>query len=242
MDVKQVTVTVKRTQSLPGYCNVSHSLSVTAELDEVENYLLAQHDLRYEIEQEVNDAIDVALEQAGQPAIYSPDPRYDLIQWRNADMLFIVPHTDSLDLPGDLPGKWSHYATCGDEIYSNQRLPNLRMMCGNLPQEIRELPTHELREWVQAYFKMPGLWTVITVDAYVGEQRWKYLGKIAVPGSVYVLLSDEENEDLEIALLSGKSVNILTGDLSTDIQIIETLDEARAWIQSKLENSDDHQE
>jgi len=72
--ITSITVSFKRTQSLPGYCNVSSGLTMTADISDGDPRVVEQN-LRDELEQSVNEWIDRALEQAGQPARFSTEHR-----------------------------------------------------------------------------------------------------------------------------------------------------------------------
>ena len=75
MTITQLTVSFKRTQSLPGYCNVSSGLTVTADVSADEEPFVVEQRLLGELEKSVNEWIDAALEQAGQPARFSTEHR-----------------------------------------------------------------------------------------------------------------------------------------------------------------------
>jgi len=119
MNTTQLTVSFKRTQSLPGYCNVSSGLTLTADLSEDDDPLVVEQRLRSELEQSVNDWIDSALEQAGQPARFSTAPRYDLLWWRSAKLALIAPHISPMrEALQSLPGKWKFYVGEDDDCYA----------------------------------------------------------------------------------------------------------------------------
>lgn len=150
--ITQLTVSFKRTQSLPGYCNVSSGLTVTADVSADEDPLVVEQRLRSELEQSVDDWIDAALEQAGQPARFSTAPRYDLLWWRSAELPIIAPHIPPMhrDELQSLPGDWKYYIGEDDACYTNQRLANLKRMATDIGLQYRPefLTIYELREWV----------------------------------------------------------------------------------------------
>jgi len=240
MDITQLTVSFKRVQSLPGYCNVSSGLTLTAEIDEADDYLAVVQRLHSEARLLVSDRIDTELELVGQPARYSTDPRYDLLFWRSAGLGVIIPSGwSSTDLK-TLPGSWSFYHGPDDAIYTGQRLPALRQMSHAAGLHCPEYQTiEEVCSWTHYYLSTPGLWCIVAVYTYaLGPapdcDEEQYLGRIAVPGDVY----SELNADpaLRLELETGyRSAGILLDNLSVDVPHIEAVDDAHLWINSRLQ-------
>jgi len=235
MNITQVTVSFKRVQSLPGYCNVSSGLTITADLSADDDYLAVQQRLHSEARLLVSDRIDAELEQAGQPARYSTDPRYDLLFWRSAGLGVIVPADLS---PADLktlPGSWSFYHGPDDAIYTGQRLPNLRQMSRSAGLYCPEYQTiDELCSWAHYYLSTPGLWCIIKVYALgpAPDCDEQYLGRIAVLGEQYSDLNADP--ELRIELETGcRSAGIVSSNnLSLNVLAIN---DANKWINARLQ-------
>jgi hypothetical protein len=247
MDITQVTVSFKRTQSLPGYCNVSSGLTLTAEIDEADDYLAVEQQLRSEVEVIINDWIDAELELAGQPARYSADPRYSLLFWQSAGLGVIIPDGwPSADLKA-LPGSWSFYHGSDDSIYTGQRLPNLQQMSKAIGLYCPEYQTiEELCWWTHYYLSTPNLWCIIRIYAYPDGSppdcdKAQYLGHIAVPGDVYSEL--DADPALRLELETGyKSAGILLNNLSAGVSHIESVADAHQWINTSLQELHDEED
>jgi len=238
MTINQVTVSFKRTQSLPGYCNVSSGLTVTADVPADEDHLVVEQRLRSELEQSVNDWIDAALEQAGQPARFSAAPRYDLLWWRSAELALIAPHIPPMhrDELQSLPGDWRYYVGEDDVCYTNQRLANLKRMATDIGLQYRPefLIIDELREWVQSHLTLTGLWSIVGISILDPASEWEYLGRIAIPGEVYAQLITDPTTKIEPASILG-SVGIRLSDIvDKSIPVIKTSEDARTWLQHQI--------
>jgi len=238
MTITQLTVSFKRTQSLPGYCNVSSGINVTADVSTDEDPLVVEQRLRGELEQSVDEWIDAALEQAGQPARFSADPRYDLLWWRSAELPLIAPHIPPVhrDALRSLPGEWKFYVGGEDDAcYTNQRLANLKRMATDIGLQYRSefLTIDELREWVQSHLTLTGLWSIVGIA--ILQPAWEYLGRIAIPGEIYAQLATDPCLEIEPASMTG-SVGIRLSDIADmdSILIIKTAEDARTWIQEQI--------
>jgi len=238
MTINQVTVSFKRTQSLPGYCNVSSGLTVTADVPADEDHLVVEQRLHSELEQSVNDWIDAALEQVGQPARFSTAPRYDLLWWRSAKLALIAPHLSPMQrsVLQSLPGDWKFYVGEDDACYTNQRLANLKRMATNIGLQYRPefLTIDELREWVDSHLSLTGLWSIVDISILNSASKWEYLGHIAIPGEVYAKVTIDPSLEVEPASIIG-SVGISQSDLAefNQLPIIKTVDDARTWLQEQ---------
>ena len=240
MNITTLTVSFKRTQSLPGYCNVvSSGINVTADLSADEDPLVVEQRLRGELEQSVNEWIDAALEQAGQPARFSTDPRYDLLWWRSAELPLIAPHTPPMhDVMRSLPGEWRFYDGDGDDAcYTNQRLANLKRMATDIGLQYRPefLTIDELREWVHSHLTLTGLWSIVGIAILDSVSEWEYLGRIAIPGEVYAQLTTDPRLQVEPISMTG-SVGIRLSDIAdkNSISIIKTAEDGCLWIQEQI--------
>lgn len=78
MKLTTVTVSFGRTQSLPEYSNVMPSITLTAELGDGDDPATVAAVLLVEARAFVEGAIDDALEDAGEPAKFSTEPRYQI--------------------------------------------------------------------------------------------------------------------------------------------------------------------
>jgi len=238
MTITQLTVSFKRTQSLPGYCNVSSGLTVTADVSADEDPLVVEQRLLGELEQSVDDWIDAALEQAGQPARFSTAPRYDLLWWRSTNLALIAPHLSPVqrDELQSLPGDWRYYVGEDDACYTNQRLANLKRMATDIGLQYRPefLTIDELREWVQSHLTLTGLWSIVDISILDSASKWEYLGRIAIPGEVYAKVTIDPSLEVEPASIIG-SVGISQSDLAEfKLPIIKTVDDARTWLQEQI--------
>jgi len=240
MNITQLTVSFKRTQSLPGYCNVSSGLTATADVPAGEDHLVVEQRLRNELEQAVNEWIDDALEEAGQPARYRADSRYDLLWWRNAKLAIIAPHILPLQ-QGDtllsLPGDWGFHSGADDACYTNQRLTNLQRMAREIGlSHIRAFSTIEdVRTWAHSYLSLDGLWSIVGVYYILDTtSEWEYLGRIAIPGEIYARLITDPTLKAEPVSMTG-SVGIRLPDLAEfSIPILKTAEDALLWLQKQI--------
>lgn len=244
MTITQLTVSFKRTQSLPGYCNVSSGLTVTAEVPADEDHLVVEQRLHSELEQTINDWIDAALEQAGQPARFSADPRYDLLWWRSAELALIVPHISSMqhDTLQSLPGNWKFYVSeNADDCCTNQRLPNLQRMAESigLPHCRAFSTIDDVRTWAHSHLSLTGLWSIVDVHILdpASEREypcWEYLGRIAIPGEVYAQLTTDPTLKVEPVSMTD-SIGICLPDIANkSIPVIKTSEDARMWLQHQI--------
>ena len=239
MNITQMTVSFKRVQSLPGYCNVSSGLTVTADLSADDDHLVVEHHLHSEIRQAINDRIDAELEIAGQPARYSADPRYDLLFWRSAGLGVIIPTGWSVADLKTLPGSWSFYHGGDDAVYIGQRLPNLRQMSKATGMYCPEFEAVvKLQGWAHYYLSTPHLWCIVKVyalDPTPDYDEERCLGRIAVPGEVYAELNADPA--LRLGLETGcKSAGIASPDsVSIGDPLMEAVDDAYLWIRSRIE-------
>ena len=238
MDITQLTVSFKRTQSLPGYCNVSSGLTVTADLSADEDPLVVEQRLRSELEQSVDDWIDAALEQAGQPARFSAAPRYDLLWWRSAELALIAPHIPPMQrsVLQSLPGDWKYYIGEDDACYTNQRLANLQRMGADigLPHCRAFANIEDVHTWAHSHLSLAGLWSIIGISILDPASEWEYLGRIAIPGEVYAQLTTDPTTKIELASISG-SVGIRLSDIvDKSIPVIKTSEDARTWLQHQI--------
>lgn len=78
MKLTTVTVSFGRTQSLPEYSNVKPSITLTAELGDGDDPEAVRAALLEEARTFVEATIDDALEDAGEPAKFSTEPRYQI--------------------------------------------------------------------------------------------------------------------------------------------------------------------
>jgi len=236
--ITQLTVSFKRTQSLPGYCNVSSGLTVTADVSADEDPLVVEQRLRSELEQSVDDWIDAALEQAGQPARFSTAPRYDLLWWRSAKLPLIAPHIPR-DALRSLPGEWKFYIGEDEDEnwYTNQRLANLKRMATDIGLQYcpEFLTIDELRKWVQSQLTLTGVWSIVGIAILDPASEWEYLGRIAIPGEVYAQLTTDPCLEVKPASMTG-SVGIRLSDIADmgSILIIKTAEDAALWIQEQI--------
>ena len=237
MNITQLTVSFKRVQSLPGYCNVSSGINVTADVSADEDPLVVEQRLRGELEQSVNDWIDVALEQAGQPARFSTDLRYDLLWWRSAEFALIAPHIPPMrNALQFLPGEWRLYLSEDDACYTNQRLPNLQRMTADIGlPHCRVFSTiDDVRAWAHSHLSLAGLWSIVGIYILDPASEWEYLGRIAVSGEVYAQLTTDPKLQIEPVSMTG-SVGIRLSDIvDKSIPVIKTAEDAALWIQEQI--------
>jgi len=236
--ITQLTVSFKRTQSLPGYCNVSSGLTVTADLSADDDPLVVEQRLYGELEQSVNEWIDTALEQAGQPARFSTAPRYDLLWWRSAEFPLIVPHLSPMRRGGlqSLPGDWKYYVGENDDCYTNQRLANLQRMIEDIGlSHCRVFSTiDDVRTWAHSHLSLTGLWSIVGIYILDPASEWEYLGRIAIPGEVYAIVTADPTLKVEPVSMTG-SVGICLSDLANkSIPVFKTTEDARLWLQHQI--------
>lgn len=103
MQITQVTVGAGATQSLPDYCNIKPSLTLTATVETGDDPNVVIANLAEQAIAYVHEQIDDALESTGKSPRYTTAPLYRLARWEQFKMLVI--------LPGDvqcssLPGNW----------------------------------------------------------------------------------------------------------------------------------------
>jgi hypothetical protein len=78
--MKRTTITISftRTQNLGNYSNIKPGIVIGAELEEGDDPEAVKAQLRAEVTSFVYEAVDSALEDDGQPARFSAEPRYRL--------------------------------------------------------------------------------------------------------------------------------------------------------------------
>jgi hypothetical protein len=89
MQIKTITVSYEYRQNLGDYSSVNPKITVTADLEEGDDPDIIQLRLLDEARGLVQNEIDNALEVNNQPAKFSPEPRYDLIE--AGEFLAILP-------------------------------------------------------------------------------------------------------------------------------------------------------
>lgn len=106
MKIKQVTFGLTLTQSLPAYCNIKPSFSLSAEIDEGEDFALVRAKLQKEVEEFLFEYVDQALESEGKAPRYYSGPTYQIA----------TDHTTWVILPDTirLPGSFYHSVRGGD--------------------------------------------------------------------------------------------------------------------------------
>lgn len=103
MQITEITASWSETCSLGNYSNVRPSLTLKATIEPGENVDSATWALTETCKRHVQEQVDLSLEQEGQPAKYSLEPRYDVLsarwqvsQEQQTKILIIVPqHTPS---------------------------------------------------------------------------------------------------------------------------------------------------
>ena len=115
MQITQVSVSWKETHSLPGYNNISPSLSLSATVEQGESPDYVKAILLQQCKEFCHSEIDNALEAEGQSPVYDTfSPRYLLYQHHCSENMpvIIVPART----PGEEPNGWSmvYYLTNSD--------------------------------------------------------------------------------------------------------------------------------
>ena len=238
MNIISITASFKRTQSLPGYCNVATGLTVTAEVPADGDPSLIELDLHSQVEQVVNEWIDAKLEEAGQPALYSLEPRFDLLYWKQANLAFIVNAGTKLE---GMPGTWMIYPSHDTSVYTGHRLPVLRALVDKLGIAGSEFGSDEsLCIWAWAYLDLPVTYSIVRIQAHIGDDgEWDLLGRAIVPGDVYAALRADDSLLIELHRGTGvvglyDDVQKTADDMSqTPTPILRTLEEVGNWIQAR---------
>jgi len=239
MNITSVTAHFERLQTLPGHCNVSTGLTMTAEVsEETDPFEFVLLSLQSEVEQDVDGWIDTKLEEAGQPAKFSTDPRYTLIYWRQADITIIVPRATKLD---GLPGDWSIYKGATGAVYAGHRLPALREMVDELGLPGSEFDSaNALREWAWTYLDLPITWSIVRIHGSVDGENWYFLGRAILPGDVYSALRVDDSLQTELHRSVGAVglyddvLKTAEGMSQTPTPIFRTLDEVGNWTPTRL--------
>jgi len=133
MDITSITVSYSRTHSLPDYCNVKPSLSVTVEAGPHSTLDLDTQIawIDEELTKYVHGKIDQELERAGQSPKFYEGPLYTLWHWeqRQCDVILVE------DLEPRGLGDWKHIT------YHGMRLDTVLDLA-------RERETKEHTEWI----------------------------------------------------------------------------------------------
>lgn len=116
MKIRTLTVGYGRIYSLPDYCNVKPSVTLTADIDGEENIVECLHALELRCERHVHEIIDNALEGHGESPEFYKGPLYRLYRWAQRDDLLVIIPDDRRDMSA-LPGRWKN----ADYILSPQR-------------------------------------------------------------------------------------------------------------------------
>jgi len=239
MNITSVTVGLTRTESLPGYSNIRPSLSLTAQIEPGEDWAYTRAQLADEVKAWIENYVDIELEKAGQPAKFSPDPRYTLIYWRQADTVHIIPRETKLD---GLPGDWSVYKGVTDAIYAGHRLEALCSMIDKLglPSYSEFDSANALLEWAYTYLDLPITWSIVLIHASVDDENWYFLGRAILPGPVYSALRVDDSFQTELHRSVGAVgfyddvLKTVEDTSQTPTPIFRTLDEVGSWIQTRL--------
>lgn len=93
MGVTSITVGWTETVSLGNYNNAKPTLTRTVAIGPGEDAAVLEAWHRADVKRIVQEEVDQALEQVGQPAKYSTDPRFDIIieRWSRHTHILIVP-------------------------------------------------------------------------------------------------------------------------------------------------------
>jgi len=238
MNITSITAHFERLQTLPGHCNVATGFTMTAEVPAEGDPFEIQLCLRSEVEDAVNKWIDTKLEEAGQPAKFSTDPRYTLIYWKQANRTYVIPNGTKLE---QMPGIWITYPSDTDTIYAGHRLPALREMVDELGLPGSEFDSADaLREWAWTYLDLPITWSIVRIHGSVDGENWYFLGRAILPGDVYSALRVDDSLQTELHRSVGAvglydDVLKTAEDMSqTPTPIFRTLDEVGNWTPTRL--------
>lgn len=92
MKITQITVGYGETQSLPEYCNVKPSITLTAALDDGEDETAVRQQLMALARQAVHEEIDNALENAGHKVKYYQGPTYQVFYSPAMEIYVVAPN------------------------------------------------------------------------------------------------------------------------------------------------------
>lgn len=141
MRITSVTVGMGITVSLPDYCNVKPSLTLTATVDTDDDVKAVVLKLESRARTFCEGVIDDELELNGRSPKYYAGPLFHLYEWWQRGALVILPTTTDVD---DFPGTWSR------EIYSGQRFETMLERAYEMAEGrevIESLHPVEIQEW-----------------------------------------------------------------------------------------------
>lgn len=104
MKITQITVGYGETQSLPEYCNVKPSITLTAALDDGEDETAVRQQLMALARQAVHEEVDNALENAGRKTKYYQGPTYQVLYSTELALYVVVP--DEMKQPDTWRSEW----------------------------------------------------------------------------------------------------------------------------------------
>lgn len=146
MRIRSITIGYGRTHSLPNYGNVKPSITLTADIDDGENWDLASKILNEIAETHVHNIIDDALEHAGESPRFYRGPLYQVVRWVECNAVIILP----MHLPTEkLPGHWRRPVTGACRIEAARRRAE-RLIAEDLSQQLIDCQTGDvspLLEW-----------------------------------------------------------------------------------------------
>jgi len=243
MKITTVSVGLRRTESLPGYSNVSPSINFTAEVEENEIWSEVEAQLSELCQDYVENKIDQALETVGQPAKFYAGPRYTLLHWRTLNLLVIAPDEEAAKVD-TFPGTWGTYGAhfYGDDIpcYGGHRLETLRKLAADLEKANRPIvePQDFIFDWAWAY--IDDKWAALEIDVELGDYM-RFVSEIVVPCRLWRELSARDDIILNVArnspIDSREELELWKARRSYDDKtpILETVEQLDEWLAKATE-------
>lgn len=107
MKITQITVGYGETQSLPEYCNVKPSITLTAALEDGEDEAVARQQLMALARRAVHEEVDNALEDAGRKTKYYQGPTYQVFYSTALEIYVVAP--DGARQPNTSYSEWGAF-------------------------------------------------------------------------------------------------------------------------------------
>jgi hypothetical protein len=123
MNITTITVGWSETCSLPEYCNVKPSLTLTAQIGEDEDAQATTNALLAEVKKVVHEQVDEALETVGCAPKYYEGPRYRVVYDGLGALMLVIPTEVNVERRSCREMIAATFSLAGAERYAKRRLP-----------------------------------------------------------------------------------------------------------------------
>lgn len=241
MRIRSITVDYGCTHSLPDYCNVKPSITVTADLEGEETFNDCIHVLEQQCERHVHEIIDGALEAEGLSPEFSNEPLFRLYRWEQRDEVLVILPDEIKDMTV-LPGHWRIQRNAPQRYdtllgYARKRWPHEAVMIIRDEEELQHLiwDWWNARTWYNLWFayEYEGPWNNLravesfAVATVLSPQSLETADLFREP-SGYNIRCPMQLPDLERELDTTVSADLPRHVLSSQVELDEFVNE---WIE-----------